>query len=166
MNFTISNRLKHIGAAIQKTPDAFAMLRGGPENPALFGGVFFHRLTFGTLITADISGLPAPADPCKSPVFGFHIHEGTVCGGDMSDPFGRAMTHYNPGGCDHPYHAGDMPPLFAANGYAYLSFVSGRFSLSEIIGRVVIIHSKPDDFKTQPSGDSGVKIACGVIEKI
>jgi len=46
-----------------------------------------------------------------------------------------------------------------------MSFLSERFTAEEVIGRTVIIHSKPDNFTTQPSGDSGDKIACGIIEK-
>ena len=58
-----------------------------------------------------------------------------------------------------------MPPLFSNKGYAFMIFLTDRFKVDEIIGKTVIIHSMPDDFKTQPSGDSGMKIACGVIEK-
>ena len=68
--------------------------------------------------------------------------------------------------CRHPYHTEDMPPLFGSQGYAFSIFLSGRFSVCEIIGRTVIIHLNPDDFHTQPSGNSGAKIACGMIEKI
>ena len=75
------------------------------------------------------------------------------------------MTHYNPNQCAHPYHAGDLPPLFGSNGYAFEAFLTDRFTVSEVIGRTVIIHSKPDDFSTQPSGNSGEKIACGEIRK-
>ena len=79
------------------------------------------------------------------------------------EPFPMSGTHYNPHNCPHPYHAGDMPPLFGTNGYAFLSFITSRFKVNEIIGKTVIIHSSPDDFTTQPSGNSGTKIACGVI---
>ena len=80
-----------------------------------------------------------------------------------NDPFPHSGTHYNPNGCPHPYHAGDMPPLFGADGYAFLTFVTSRFTVNEIVGKTVIIHSSPDDFTTQPSGNSGEKIACGLI---
>ena len=59
-----------------------------------------------------------------------------------------------------------MPPLFGADGYAFLAFVSSRFTVNEILGKTVIIHSGVDDFKTQPSGNAGEKIACGVISTI
>ena len=83
----------------------------------------------------------------------------------MADPFAGAMSHYNPKGCEHPYHAGDLPPLFGNGGSALSLFLTNRFSVREITGKTVIIHDRPDDFTTQPSGNSGTKIACGVIER-
>ena len=87
------------------------------------------------------------------------------CSGSQEDPFANAGMHYNPDNCQHPYHAGAMPPLFGVDGAALLLFLTNRFSVQEIIGRTVIIHARPDDFMTQPSGNSGEKIACGVIRK-
>ena len=71
--------------------------------------------------------------------------------------------HYNPLGCPHPYHAGDMPPIFGAAGYAFSAFVTDRFTVRDVVGRSVILHGSPDDFTTQPSGNAGEKIACGEI---
>ena len=88
-----------------------------------------------------------------------HIHEK----GDCTMPFDRTGGHYNPAGEPHPDHAGDMIPLMGNQGYAWLAFYDKRFTIPEIMGRSVIIHRMPDDFKTQPSGDSGEKIGCGVI---
>lgn len=65
----------------------------------------------------------------------------------------------------HPYHAGDLPPLFSANGNAVLEVLTDRFNIHQIIGKTIIIHRNPDDFTTQPSGNAGEKIACGVIKK-
>jgi len=100
---------------------------------------------------------------CSAPVFGFHIHGGSSCSGNRTDPFAAAGEHYNPRGCEHPFHAGDMPPLFGNNGYAFQIFLTDRFSVNEIIGKTVIIHSGPDDFASQPGGNSGERIACGQI---
>lgn len=57
-----------------------------------------------------------------------------------------------------------MPPLIENNGYSYMSVLINKFKIKDIIGKVVIIHDMPDDFNTQPSGNSGTKIACGKIE--
>jgi Cu-Zn family superoxide dismutase len=88
-----------------------------------------------------------------------HIHET----GNCALPFDQTGNHYNPAGLPHPKHAGDLLPLLGNEGYAYSVFYTDRFELPEIIGRSLIIHSAPDDFTTQPSGNSGVKIGCGVI---
>ena len=74
--------------------------------------------------------------------------------------------HYNLKNCPHPLHAGDMPPLVSDGGYAWMTFYTKHFSAEEVVGLTVVIHSSPDDFKTQPSGDSGKKIACGVIKQV
>ena len=67
---------------------------------------------------------------------------------------------------DVPYHAGDLPPLFSSHGQAYMAVLSGRFRIPEVLGRTIVIHSGPDDFTPQPAGNSGKKIACGVIRKV
>lgn len=135
----------------------------GGKYPNIRGRVVFRQRPDGVLVTAEVKGLPYSDIRCKNRIFGFHIHEGTSCSGSEEEPFSESKGHYNPGSCPHPYHAGDMPPLFVNKGYAFMSFFTDRFTVREIIGRVVVIHSQPDDFRTQPSGDSGEKIACGKI---
>lgn len=103
---------------------------------------------------------------------GFHIHEAGDCssGDGMS-----AKGHFNPMGKPHgnpasgEHHAGDLPQLQAAkNGHAMLDADVEGITLepgpTSIIGRGLIIHADPDDFKTQPTGNSGARIACGVIK--
>ena len=65
---------------------------------------------------------------------------------------------------EHPNHSGDMPPLLGNQGYAWMAFYDKRFTIPEIIGKSLIIHRMPDNFTTQPAGDSGERIACGVIK--
>ena len=84
--------------------------------------------------------------------------------GNAEDEFANAGSHYNPTNCLHPYHAGDLPPLIENNGHAYMSVLLNNFKIKDIIGKVVIIHDSTDDFKSQPSGNSGKKIACGKIK--
>lgn len=94
----------------------------------------------------------------------FIFMSGKTCTGNVEDEFANANMHYNPTSCPHPYHAGDLPPLIENNGTAYMSVLLGKFSIKEIVGKVIIIHDMIDDFSTQPSGNSGKKIACGKIE--
>lgn len=90
---------------------------------------------------------------------------GSSCTGNDEDEFANAKTHFNPTKCSHPFHIGDLPPLIENNGYAYMSVLINKFKIQDILGKVLIIHDMPDDFSTQPSGNSGTKIACGKIEK-
>ena len=78
-------------------------------------------------------------------------------------PFQNADGHYNPNKTGHPDHAGDLPPVLANNGNAWMMFYTTRFYPEDIIGKTVVIHEKRDDFKTQPSGDAGAMIACGGV---
>ena len=102
---------------------------------------------------------------------GLHIHEV----GDCSAPDAMsAKGHFNPAGKLHgnpasaEHHAGDLPALQAGrDGHAKLDTMIEAATLSpgpnSIVGRAVVIHADPDDYKTQPTGNSGTRIACGVI---
>ncbi len=164
--FSSSNFKLQLCSVLNSGPQAAANVTGSESFPNLSGTVRFYQTKEGTIVLAEISGLPHSELPCRDRVFGFHIHQGTGCGGNMDDPFANVMSHYDPYGCEHPHHAGDLPPLFGNNGFALSLFLTRRFSVDEVIGRTVIIHDHPDDFTTQPSGGSGTKIACGVIQRI
>jgi len=151
-----------------RRPDAIAEISGSEKYSALSGEVDFYDTGRGTLVVVEVHNLPlADADTGRplAGVHGFHIHEGESCLGDTEDPFADAGSHYDRGDSPHPEHSGDMPPLFSNKGYAYMCFYSTRFRVQEVVGRAVIIHKDPDDFKTQPSGASGEKIACGIIRR-
>lgn len=144
---------------------AVASIAGSEDYPTVSGTMRLYQTDKGVVVYAEVNGLPQSTRPCQGRVFGFHIHAGTDCGGNMDDPLADAMAHYNPDSCEHPYHAGDLPPLFGNDGLALCAFLTNRFSVDEVIGRTVIIHDRPDDFTSQPSGKSGTKIACGVIRQ-
>lgn len=141
-------------------PSASAWIRGNAQNPQLSGVVKFYSTPYaGVLVEAEIFGLPNIARQFSSYFYAMHIHEK----GDCTMPFDNTGNHYNPTKEEHPQHAGDMIPLMGNQGYAWLSFYDKRFTIAKIMGRSVIIHRMPDDFETQPSGNSGEKIGCGVI---
>jgi superoxide dismutase, Cu-Zn family len=115
-------------------------------------------------VLAKISGLTPGSH-------GFHIHEKGDCSaadassaGGHFNPMDRA--HGNPAMGEH--HGGDMPMLLAdASGDATLDVTLDTATLGSgpngIVGRSVVVHKDPDDFKTQPAGNSGARVACGVI---
>lgn len=137
-------------------PGAVARVAGGSQAPCLYGSVKFYQMGKHVLVVADVCGLPRS----ETGIFALHIHEGKCCSGEN---FADTGGHYNPESKPHPSHAGDLPPLMSCEGRAFLAVLTGRFCLPEIIGRTVVIHSGPDDFHSQPAGDAGDKIACGVI---
>lgn len=137
---------------------AAAKIFGSSRYPQINGSVTFKQTQMGVLVTAQVFGLPAGRR-----IFAFHIHDGVSCSGNNKDPFADAGTHYDPEGYAHPFHAGDLPPLFGNDGYAFMSVITDRFTVNDIIGLTVIIHGGMDDFTTQPSGNAGEKIACGKI---
>lgn len=142
--------------------DATAKIKGSGEFPEINGVVTFRQMPGGVLVTAEVFGLPCERSDGNC-IYGFHIHSGNECSGNESDPFANVNGHYNPRGVPHPYHAGDLPPLFGNGGYAYMRVFTNRFTVSEIVGRTVIIHGGVDDFTSQPAGNAGSKIACGKI---
>jgi len=117
------------------------------------------------LVTAKVSGLKPNQE------HGIHAHEK----GDCSSGDGMSTGgHFNPSGKPHgpqdaDHHAGDMPGIKAdANGNASASFTLSGVTIgsgtSDLVGRGLILHAGPDDYKTQPTGNSGARIACGVIK--
>jgi superoxide dismutase, Cu-Zn family len=130
------------------------------------GTANFYQAGNKVRMVANVSGL-APGRE-----HGFHIHEAGDCssGDGMS-----AKGHFNPAGKPHGHystaerHAGDMPALKAdASGNARLDTDLDLMTVTpgpaSIVGRGLIVHADPDDYKTQPTGNAGARIACGVIQ--
>lgn len=158
-----NNRANNLLGYLRHLPVAVADIRGSEYYPDIQGMASFYQTPQGVLVKAEVYGLPVFEGFCEKPIFAFHIHEGGSCSGNATDYFADAGAHYNPYNCLHPYHAGDLPPLLGVGGMAYSIFLTDRFTAEEIIGKTIIIHDMPDDFSTQPSGNSGAKIACGEI---
>ncbi len=144
-------------------PVAQAVISGSAQYPDIRGTASFYPVENGTLVITEVQGLPFKPGACNARIFALHIHEGSSCTGNAQDPFANTGGHYNPDKCEHPQHAGDLPPLFGNEGYAWGAVVTNRFDIDEVIGHTIIIHAGLDDFTTQPSGNAGAKIACGVI---
>lgn len=126
------------------------------------------------IVTVDIASLALPAG-----THGIHFHEAGICQGG-STAFSTAGAHYNPLGREHGLdnpngpHAGDAPNIvIAASGVGAFSFSTNRVSLTagsislfDSNGSSIVVHANPDDQRTQPSGSSGARIACGVVQAI
>jgi Cu-Zn family superoxide dismutase len=147
----------------QEAPRATASLESTQGSKA-FGEATFEQLGDKVRVIVFAQGLKPDGE------HGFHIHEAGDCssGDGMS-----AKGHFNPLGKPHGQpgpqsHAGDLPMLKAAkNGRAKLQADIEGITVApgptSIVGRGLIIHADPDDFKTQPTGNAGARLACGVI---
>lgn len=143
-------------------PRAQAWVKSASPSLQLSGIINFYQTEYGgVLVEAEVFGLPDIRTPHSTDFYAMHIHEY----GDCSLQFQNTGNHYNPDGLEHPNHSGDLPPLLASQGYAYSVFYDKRFTIREILGKSVIIHSQRDDFTSQPSGDAGTKIGCGIIRE-
>jgi len=170
-----------VGAAVLAL-SGLALLAGcaapGPAGPSaraellsrsgssVTGAVDFVQRGNVLVVTGEIRGLKPNAE------HGFHVHEKGDCSAADATSAGG---HFNPGGHAHgragqgPHHAGDVPNLKAdANGVARVNAEVSGLSISGtapdgIIGRGLVVHRDPDDYKSQPAGNSGPRVACGVI---
>lgn len=151
-------------SGIEKRAAAVAMLNPTAGNSTR-GTVYFVPVKDGVRVVAHVTGLT----PGKH---GFHVHEK----GDCSAPDGTsAGGHFNPEKAQHggPHstarHAGDFGNITANEaGVAHYDSVDHHLKLegiSSVIGKAVIVHAQEDDLKTQPTGNAGARVACGVIEK-
>lgn len=162
----MKNRGLSLASIIRSSPNAGAII-SGRVGSNIKGTIRFYRAdNGGTVVLVQISGLPTSNSTCRNGFLGFHIHEGKSCVDKTETAFEKTGSHYNPTECPHPFHLGDMPPLLNCDGTAFSMFLTNRFTPEEIIGKTVVIHSQADDFKTQPGGDSGIKIACGEIIRL
>lgn len=121
----------------------------------------------GVLIKLDLTNLP------ESSWVAFHVHETGEC--DHENDHESAGGHFNPGSTDHGYmaengpHAGDMPNQYvSSDGTLRAEVLNHAVTLAEgeanIKGRALMIHAKPDDYRSQPSGEAGNRLACAIIE--
>jgi Cu-Zn family superoxide dismutase len=150
---------------LSNKPTAVANLEPTSGN-STHGTVTFTQDGDEVRVRASVSGLKPGAE------HGFHVHEKGDCssGDGMS-----AGGHFNPAGKPHgaqrgDHHAGDMPNLVAdAYGNASASFelkgVAVGSGAADLVGKGLIVHRDPDDYRTQPTGNAGPRLACAVIRK-
>lgn len=121
----------------------------------------------GVLIELELGALPA------NQWLGFHIHETAVC--DPGTDHESAGAHFNPTGAEHGVlapggpHAGDMPNIRSdADGFARVQVFNPHVSMGAgengLSGRSLMVHGDPDDYRSQPTGNAGDRLACAVIE--
>lgn len=147
----------------KKGPAAMAMLTPISGSTAT-GMVHFQELNDGSVdVTADLTNVPAG-------VHGFHVHEK----GDCSNNGNAAGGHFNPTNMPHAapdaqsHHSGDFGNVTAeANGEVHAKFntrsITVHDGVTSVVGHAVVLHGNPDDLTSQPAGNAGPRIACGVV---
>ncbi|MBQ2848411.1 MAG: superoxide dismutase family protein [Clostridia bacterium] len=150
--YTYHSRSKKILEYLSNSvPSAVARICGTKEAESVCGTLMLYQSPAGVFSVVSVSGIPEKFG-CGN-ILAMHIH----------DP--ATGKHYNPEGREHPFHAGDLPPLFVDGTTAWSAFLSERFDVREVIGKEIVIHRRRDDFTSQPSGDAGEMIASGIIKQ-
>src|SRR5688572_16127313 len=156
-------------AACQSTPDTPLRATAGlqpTKGSKAFGEATFEEVDGKVRVIVFAQGLKPNAE------HGFHIHEAGDCSsGDGMSTKGHFNPHAKPHGDPKSAerHAGDLPALKADKGGrakvdVTMDIITVRPGPASVIGRGIIIHADPDDYKTQPTGNAGARIACGVIK--
>jgi superoxide dismutase, Cu-Zn family len=148
-----------------RAQDATAELIDTKATPV--GTAQLNQLEQGVQILIAISGLPAGEHA-------LHIHET----GECEPPFESAGDHFNPTDAEHGWdsaggpHAGDLPNIYLGEGELEVAFLTdqvtledGETSVFDDDGSAIVIHQGLDDYHSQPSGDAGDRVACGVIKQ-
>jgi superoxide dismutase, Cu-Zn family len=146
---------------------ATATLQGTPDDTDFKGTITFTPEGNGVRVVAHLEGVDQDGQ------HGFHVHEtGDCTHGEGDKHFTTAGGHFNPANTEHacpptePRHAGDLGNIPVTGGTGHLESTSNLLSLSgpnSAVGKAIILHAKADDCQTQPTGDAGDRLACGVI---
>ena len=177
--FAATDAFESARAAGGVAPDArIAVARVvGPEGSSSLasGTVAFVETADGVFVEYDVRGLDPGAH-------GFHVHETGSCapadadGDGTAEPAGAAGGHFNPEGSPHgapsdprdERHAGDLGNVTAGDGRSAVGTLTDGVLAFDgptgIVGRAMMVHSGRDDLTSQPGGDAGARVACGVIE--
>jgi len=160
------------GAAAAAAPagspaSAQAILQPAKDTPGFSGRVTFYQAGSQVRVVADVTGVSPPGN------HGFHVHENGKCEREPGKGFTTAGGHFNPAGTAHAcpdaasHHAGDLGNIVInADGTGHVDVTTSALSLSgasSVVGRAVILHAVADDCTTQPTGNAGGRLACGVI---
>jgi superoxide dismutase, Cu-Zn family len=142
-------------------------MQGGPDDTDFAGTLSITPEGTGVRIVADVAGVD------KDGRHGIHVHENGMCehhpAAAEAKPFSTAGGHFNPTNTEHacpptdPRHAGDLGNIEVSGGKGHLELSVANLSMDQLNGKAIILHAGEDDCKTQPTGNSGDRIACGVV---
>ena len=139
-------------------------LTGAPNDTDFAGTITVHPEGNGVHIIADVAGVDTDG------MHGIHVHENGECDheGEGGKHFTSAGGHFNPANVEHacpptePRHAGDLGNIQVTGGRGHLEVSATTLTMDQLAGKAIILHAGEDDCKTQPTGNSGDRLACGV----
>jgi len=139
-------------------------LTGAPTDTDFAGTVSVTPEGSGVRIVADVAGVDTDGK------HGIHVHENGMCDheGEGGQHFTSAGGHFNPAGSDHacpptdPRHAGDLGNIEVSGGIGHMELSVPNLTADQLNGKALILHAGEDDCKTQPTGNAGDRLACGV----
>jgi superoxide dismutase, Cu-Zn family len=143
-------------------------LQGAPEDTDFAGTLTITpNGSTGVSLVADVAGVD------KDGKHGIHVHENGMCEHHPAEagakPFSTAGGHFNPAGAEHacpptdPRHAGDLGNIEVTGGKGHLELSVTNLTMDQLNGKAIILHAGEDDCKTQQTGASGDRLACGVV---
>lgn len=145
-------------------PAMTATLQGAPDDTDFSGTVTLTPDGTGVRVVAELSGVDTDGQHA------IHVHENGMCDHEAGGKhFTSAGSHFNPAGAEHacpptePRHAGDMGNVAISGGSGRLELTLNNVTADQLAGKAIILHAKQDDCKTQPTGDAGDRLACGVV---
>lgn len=165
--FLVAGSILALGTAASAAPTTKAVAHLKPAAGSKVGGTIgFASVPGGVRVSGQVTGLTQGSH-------GFHVHEKGDC---SAADFTSAGGHFNPTGDPHAgptdakRHVGDMGNIEAnKDGVADINYLDPKLSFegaSSVVGKGVIVHANPDDLKTQPTGNAGGRVACGVVEAV
>lgn len=162
---TVNHSLNYVKNSYKQISQLEAKLYSTDGTHNKRGEIHFEQLDEGVRVQGKVTGLVSHA------TYAMHIHETGLC----SDTANHSGGHFNPMQVKHSHpddlqgHAGDLPNITAnAEGIATINYINSKITLKKaehgIKNRAIVIHAKADDYISQPAGNAGERIICGVIK--
>lgn len=163
-----SNKLRYLTEKLGHRPYGIAVITGSPEYPDILGKVLLYNTPFGVLMCCDMTGLPYNKRNCGAGVFGLKLHRGMQrcfeCGGFFENE--NIDNQAFPNFLASSDNTVEMPDIYENMGYAFLSYLTTKFCIEDVMGGTIVVYQNSADNSKSPDTYSDKRIACGDIKRI